>query len=71
MDGKEGGHFNLTQISFDVETDENGFALDYQVTITFELYEGTLLRDEIHAKNEKKTMNIHPGEILGEPIAVI
>ena len=62
-DGKEGGHFNLTQIHFDVETDENGFALNYQVAITFELCERTLLRDGIYAKTEErlKAMNIHLG----------
>ena len=72
-DGKEGGHFNLTQIPFDIETDENGFALDYQVAITFELCERTLLRDGIYAKTKErlKAMNIHLGEILCEHIAVL
>lgn len=27
IDGKEGGHFNLTQVPFDVEIDKGGFAL--------------------------------------------
>ena len=36
-DGIEGQHFNLTQIPFDVEVDENGFALDYQIAIAFEI----------------------------------
>ena len=73
MDGKEGGHFNLTQVPFDVEIDENGFAFDYQVAITFELCERTLLRDEIYAKTEErlKAMKIDLGEILGEPIAIL
>ena len=63
MDGKEGGHFNLTQVPFDVEIDENGFAFDYQVVITFELCERTLLRDEIYAKTEErlKAMKIDLG----------
>ena len=63
MDGKEGGHFNLTQVPFDVEIDENGFAFDYQVAITFELCERTLLRDEIYAKTEErlKAMKIDLG----------
>ena len=51
MDGKEGGHFNLTQVPFDVEVDEGGFALDYQVAITFELCDRNLTRDEILCKN--------------------
>ena len=36
-DGIEGQHFNLTQLPFDVEVDENGFSLDYQISIYFEL----------------------------------
>ena len=72
-DGKEGGHFNLTQVPFDVEIDEGGFALDYQIAITFELCEKNLQRDEIYAKTEErlKAMNIQLGEILGEPIAIL
>ena len=38
-DGKEGQHYNLTQLPFDVEVDENGFSFDYQVSIHFELGE--------------------------------
>ena len=72
-DGKEGVHFNLTHVPFDVEVDEHGFALDYQVAITFELCDRNLTRDEIYAKTEArlKAMNIQLGEILGEPIAII
>ena len=73
MDGKEGGHFNLTQVPFDVEVDEGGFSLDYQVAITFELCGRNLSRDEIYEKTEArlKTMNIELEEILGEPIAIL
>jgi len=39
MDGKEGGHFNLTQISFDVEVNEGEFSIDYQIAIAFDLGE--------------------------------
>jgi hypothetical protein len=72
-DGKEGGHFNLTQVPFDVEVDEGGFALDYQIAIAFELNERNISRDEIYAKTEArlKAMDIQLGEILGEPIAVL
>jgi hypothetical protein len=73
-DGKEGGHFNLTQIPFDVEVDEGGFALDYQIAITFEINERNLsTRDEIYAKTEGrlKVMGIPLGEILREPIAIL
>ena len=45
MDGKEGGHINLTQVPFDIEVDEEGFALDYQIAIAFELYERNLTKD--------------------------
>ena len=72
-DRKEGGHFNLIQVPFDIETDECGFALDYQVAISFEIGEKNLPRDEIYAKTEArmKAMDIQLGEILGEPIAII
>ena len=73
IDGKEGGHFNLTQVPFDVEIDEGGFALDYQIAITFELCERNLTRDEIHSKTIErlKKMDIELGDILGEPVAIL
>ena len=72
-DGKERGHFNLTQVPFDIEIDEYGFALDYQVAITFEIREKNLSKDKIYAKTETrlKAMDIQLGEILGEPIAIL
>ena len=36
-DGKERMHFNLTQIYLDVEVGDHGFALDYHLSIHFEL----------------------------------
>ena len=36
-DGKEWQHYNLTQLPFDVEVDENGFSFDYQISIHFEV----------------------------------
>ena len=73
MDGKEGRHFNLTQVPFDAEIDENGFSLDYQIAIAFELCDRNLTRDEIYAKTEARLekMNIQLGEVLGEPIAIL
>jgi hypothetical protein len=73
MDGKDDRHFNLTQVPFDVEVDEGGFTLDYQVAITFELCDRNLSRDEIYAKMEArlKVMDIQLGKMLGEPIATI
>jgi hypothetical protein len=38
-DGKEGQHFNLTQIPSDVEVDKFGFAFDYQIAILFKMGE--------------------------------
>jgi len=73
IDGKEGGHFNLTQVPSEVEVDEGGFVLDYQIAISFELGNRNWTRDEILAKTELKlkTMNIELGEMLGEPIAIL
>ena len=72
-DGKEGAQFNLTQVPFDVEIDEGGFALDYQIAITFELCERNLTRDKIYAKTIERLnkMNIQLGDILGEPVAIL
>ena len=58
---------------FDVEVDEGGFALNYQVAITFELCDRNLSRDEILVKVEArlKIMSIQLGEMLGEPIAIL
>ena len=73
IDGKEGGHFNLTQVPFDVEIDEGGFALDYQIAITLELVERTLSRDEIYTKTLErlKKMDIELGDIIGEPVVIL
>ena len=73
VDGKEGGHFNLTQVPFDVEIDEGGFALDYQIAIAFELCDRNLTRDEIYSKTIErlKKMDIELGDILGEPVAIL
>ena len=73
IDGKEGRHFNLTQVPFDVEVDEGGFALDYQIAIPFELCERNLTRDEIYIKTIErlKKMNIELGDVLGELVAIL
>ena len=72
-DGIEGQHFNLTQIPFDVEVDENGFALDYQIAISFEIGN---LKVSKESKMEKfkerlKNMKIAIGSMIGEPIAIM
>jgi hypothetical protein len=72
-DGKEGHHYNLTQLPFDVEVDENGFSFYYQVSIHFELGEQKWERDVImHKAKERLTkMNIELGELIEEPIAIL
>jgi len=43
-DGKEGIHFNLTQIPHEVEVGEHGFALDYHISIHFEVGDRNLIK---------------------------
>ena len=73
IDGKKGMHFNLTQIPLDVEVGDHGFALDYHISIHFELEGRELDRDMIIdlTKDRLKSMKIEVGEILGEPIAIL
>ena len=72
-DGIEGQHFNLTQLPFDVEVDENGYSLDYQISIHFELkdtkWEKDIIMDKVRERLTK--MNIKTGELIGEPIAIM
>ena len=72
-DEKEGQHYNLTQLPFDVEVDENGFSFDYQVSIHFELGEQKWEREVIMNKVKERLnkMNIELGELIGEPIAIM
>ena len=51
----EGQHFNLTQLPFDMEVDENGFSFDYQVAVHFERKETKWDKDTILNKVKKKT----------------
>jgi hypothetical protein len=66
-------HFNLTQIPSDVEVGDHEFALDYYISIHFEIERIELDRDVIlNLINDRlKTMMIEVGEVLGEPIAVL
>ena len=72
-DGIEGQHFNLTQIPFDVEVDENGFALDYQIAIAFEIGELKVSKEKVmeKVKERLKKMKIIIGSMIGEPIAIM
>ena len=72
-DGIEGQHFNLIQIPFDVEVDEHGLALDYQIAISFEIGDLKLSKEVILEKVKERLnkMKIEVGELIGEPIAVL
>ena len=72
-DGKDGQHFNLTQIPFDVEVDKFGFSFDYQIAILFEMGEKEWARDTIMDLVELrlKEMNIELGNNIGESIALM
>ena len=72
-DGKEGNHYNLTQLPHELEVDEFGFALDYHVAIFFELGEMELLKDDVMEMVVARLnhMHIEVGDLLGEPIAIM
>ena len=69
--GKEGQHFNLTEVPFDVEVDEHGFSLDYHIAISFEIgtskWSKHTIMEKVKARLEK--MKIEVGDMIGEPIA--
>ena len=69
----EGQHFNLTQIPFDVEVDEHGFALDYQIAIFFEIGNLKVLKESVMEKIKErlKKMKIATSSMIGEPIAIM
>ena len=69
----EGQHFNLTQIPFDVEVDGNGFALDYQIAISFEIGNLKVSKENVmeRVKERLKKMKIAIGSMIGEPIAIV
>ena len=72
MDGIEGQYFNLTQIPFDVEVNDHGFALDYQIAISFEIGNLKMSKENVMEKIKErlKKMKIEIGSMIGEPIAV-
>ena len=72
-DGIEGRHFNLTQIPFDVEVDEHGFVLDYQIAISFEIWNLKSSKESVMEKIKErlKKMKIAIGSMIGEPIAIM
>jgi hypothetical protein len=72
-DGKEGQHFNLTQIPSDVEVDKFGFSFDYQIAILFEMGDSEWEKDIVMVLVEErlKEMQIELGNVIGEPIALM
>ena len=70
--GVKGNHFNITQLPSEVEVDMDGFSLDYQVSIHFEISDQLWAQDVIMDMiiMRLKTMNIELGTKIGEPIAL-
>ena len=56
VDGIEGQHFNLTQIPFDLKVDENGIALDYQISISFEIGNLKVSKENVMEKVKESVM---------------
>ena len=73
MDGIEGQHFNLTQIPFDVDVNEHGFALDYQIAISFKIGNLKVSKESVMEKIKErfKKMKIAISSMIGEPIAIM
>ena len=72
-DGKDGQHYNLTQVPSDVEVDAFGFSLDYQIAIHFEMGEQTWTNDTTMelVVARLKEMDIALGDDIGEPVALM
>ena len=72
-DGKESHHFNLTQIPSDVEIDNFGFSLNYQIAIIFEIGENKWKKDTVMplVGTRLKDMYIKKMDMISEPIALI
>ena len=73
VDGKEGQHFNLTQIPFDVEVDAHGFSLNYHIAIAFEIGTSKWSKDVIMEKIKihLDKMKIEMEEMISESIAMM
>lgn len=71
-DNKEGQNFHITQIPFDVETNDR-FAMDYHIALFFDLEEMVILREEALEKITKRLeeMKILLGDEIIEPIAIM
>ena len=64
--------FHLTQIPFDVDVDEHGFSLDYQISIS-EIGNLKVSKESVmeKVKERLKKMKIAIGSMIGEPIAIM
>ena len=71
--GIEGQHFNLTQLPFDMEVDDNGLLFDFQIAVHFELKEIKWNKDTIIIKVKERLviMNIRMRDLIDEPITIM
>ena len=53
---KEGQHFNLTQVPFDVEVDEHGFSLDYHIAIAFKIGNYKWVKEVVRRKFPQRVL---------------
>ena len=68
-----GNRFNITQLSCEVDVDVDGFSLDYQVSIYFEISDQLWAKDVIMVmiKMRLKAINIELGTRIGNQLLCI
>lgn len=72
MDGKEGKNFNLILVPIDIQVDKHSFALDYHISIYFELENRKFNRDKVFEMTHEslKKMKIEVEDVLEEFIPI-
>ena len=72
-DSTRGNHFNITQLPSEVHVDIDGFSLDYQVSIHFEIGDQLWAKDVIMVmiKMRLKAINIELGTRIGNQLLCI
>ena len=73
-DGIEGQHINITQLPFDIEVNpKTSLSLDYHILLHFEKSIHPFSQDQVMKKllMRFQSMEIQPGDLIGEPIAVL
>ena len=73
-DGIEGQHINITQLPFDIEVNpKTSLSLDYHILLHFEKPTTPFSQDQVMKKllMRFQAMEIHLGDLIGEPIAVL